>query len=72
MSGSEQSELFNSKIPDGGRIHGVRGSNLHAHEYVDGLGIGHIKDQSQDRVVTHYNNFNSSVDAMLPTWMRPK
>lgn len=56
---------------DIGKESGVPHCSTKSHEYTMGLGIGHIKLQKTGERVTGYNNFNDTVDSLLPDWMKP-
>jgi len=60
--------FFKTPLAEGGSISGVRGGETKLHDYND-LGIGHIKTQAGEKLAT-VNNFNSTVDSMLPDWMK--
>ena len=63
-TGVDNSAFFCSALPNGGVVHGIRGGDLHVHDY-DDLEIGHIKDQTTGKVVGRFNNFNSKIDELL-------
>jgi len=62
--------FFNKPTKSGGAIKGVKGGSTHFHEYTEGLGIGHIKDQKTGKIITTVNNFNEEVNKLLPDWMK--
>jgi hypothetical protein len=53
-------------------LFGVKGGATHNHDY-DNLGIGHIRLQSKSSKKKEprysYNNFNETVEALMPDWM---